>query len=136
MYVRTGLGVVSTDVPVSPCATRWAWSIPTCWQWPKSLIYGDSYSNPPAPPVVRSTLPDGSPIPAVPESGAAAQDTIQAITDQQIRDMQTGNQDFFEELDPKVNPPAGVPWWVWGGVGLAVFGVVALGGGSPRRYGR
>ena len=133
MYLRTGLG---SDVPASPCSTRWAWSIPTCWQWPKSLIYGDNYPNPPAPAVVRSTLPDGSPIPVVPESGEAAQATIDAITGQQIRDTQAQNQDFFEELDTKVNPPAGLPWWVWGGVGLAVFGVVAMGGGSPRRYGR
>jgi hypothetical protein len=136
MYVRTGLGAVNPDVPLSPCSTRWAWSIPTCWQWPKSLIYGDNYPNPPAPPVVGSTLPDGSPIPVIPESGAAAQETIQAITDQQIRDTQAGNQVFFEEVDSKVNAPAGVPWWVWLAGGGLVFAMVAMGGGSPRRYGR
>lgn len=135
MY-RLGMGATNPDVPVNPCATRWAWSIPTCWQWPKTLIYGDNYPSPPVPPPVGSTLPDGSPIPVIPESGAAAQETIQAITDQQIRDTQAGNQTFFEELDTRVNPPAGVPWWAWLLGGLGVFAVVATGGGSPRRYGR
>ncbi len=135
MYLHTGLGATA-DVPASPCTTRWAWSIPTCWQWPKTLIYGDNYPNPPAPPVVGSTLPDGSPIPVIPESGAAAEETIQSITDQQIRDMQAGNQTFFEDLDTKVNAPAGLPWWAWGALGLGVFAVVTMGGGSPRRYGR
>lgn len=136
MYLRTGLGVVSSDVPASPCATQWAWSIPTCWQWPKSLIYGDKYANTPMPPAVRSTLPDGAPIPVVPESGDAALATIDAITGQQIADTQAGNQGFFEQLNTVVNPPAGVPWWVWLAGGGVVFALVAFSGGSPRRYGR
>ncbi len=138
MYLHTGLGLVANpDVPAAPCATRWAWSIPTCWEWPKSLIYGDNYGNPPMPPVVASTLPGGAPIPPVPESGAAAESTIQAITDQQITDTQAGNQTFFEQLDTVVNPPAsGFPWWAWLAGGVAAFALVAGGGGSPRRYGR
>lgn len=33
-------------------------------------------------------------------------------------------------------PSAGIPWWVWLAGGVGVFAVVALSGGSPRRYGR
>ncbi len=131
-----GLAAVNPDVPASPCTTRWSWTIPECWQWTKPIIYGDKYAAPPMPAVVGSTLPDGSAIPPVPESGPAAEATVQAITDQQIRDTQAQNQSFFEELDPIVNPPAGVPWWVWVVGGLGVFALVAGGGGSPRRYGR
>jgi hypothetical protein len=76
-------------------------------------------------------------MPPVPESGAAAEATIQAITDQQILDTQAGNQTFFEQLDSVVNPPAsGFPWWVWLAGGVAAFALVAGGSGSPRRYGR
>lgn len=124
------------DVPYAPCATRWAWAIPTCWQWPNDLIYGDKYRNPPMPPVVGSTLPDGTPIPTIPASGQAASETIQAITDAQIRATQAQNQQFFEDLNPVVNPPAGISWWAWLAGGLGVFALVALSGGSPRRYGR
>lgn len=136
--VRTGMGSVSTnpDVPSNPCETQWAWSIPTCWQWPKSLIYGSNYASTPMPPVVGSTLPDGSAIPPVPASGQAASDTVQALTDAQIAATQAGNQTFFENLNPIVNPPAGVPWWVWLAGGVAAFALVATGGGSPRRYAR
>lgn len=134
-----GLGSIdgsTPTTPASPCATQWAWSLPTCWQWPKSLIYGDSYSPVPMPVPVGSTLPDGSAIPAVPASGQTASDTIQAITNQQM--LATQNQDlgFFSNLNDQLKEQSGVPWWGWLLGGLAVFGLVAGSSGSPRRYGR
>jgi hypothetical protein len=122
-------------VPLDPCASQWAWSIPTCWQWPKTLIYGSNYPNPPAPPVVASTLPDGSAIPAVPVSGQAGSDTVQALTDAQIRAMQAGNQDFFENLNLSLQDNS-IPWWYWAAGGAAVLALLFVGGSSPRRYGR
>lgn len=125
----------TADVPAGPCGTRWSWSIPTCWQWPKALIYGDKYPAPPAPPVVRSTLPDGSPIPAVPGSQDEARATIDAITGQQIYDWQDQTDDFFKGVNEGLKSNGLSPWvLVLAGVGL--FAAVAIGGGRPRRYGR
>ncbi len=95
-----------------------------------------AYPNPPAPPVVGSTLPDGSAIPVVPADGAAGQATIDAIiADQKARANQQ-NLDFFASVNTNLQTPGGIPWWYWLVGGVAVFGLVASSGGSPRRYGR
>lgn len=137
---KRGLGAAgdaaTPDVPAGPCGTGYAWAIPDCWQWPKAIMYGSNYVNPPMPAVVGSTLPDGSVIPVVPANAAAAGDTVQAITNQQILDTQAQNQAFFENLNPIVNPAPGIPWWVWLAGGLGAAALVFVGGGSPRRYGR
>lgn len=96
------------------------------------------YKPPPMPPAVGSTLPDGSPIPAVPESEAAAQATVDAIIAKQWEGWKAANTGFFRELDAKVNPPddGGILWYWWLIGGLGVFGFVAMSAGRPRRYGR
>lgn len=135
VYSLRGLGSAgSADVPANPCSTKWAWTIPTCWQWPKSLIYGTDYPAPPMPPVVGSTLPGGDPIPAVPESGDAANETIDQIIGQQSEEWKAQTGSFFQDVNTKLQSN-GVPWWVWA-LGAGAVAVVAIGGGSPRRYGR
>lgn len=125
-----GLAATDPNVPDNPCNTSWYWTIPSCWGWTHTLVYGDKYPSTPMPPAVGSTLPDGSAIPAVPASGQAASDTVQAITNQQILDTQAQNQQFFEDLNPQVNlEPTSIPWWVWALGGVAVFAVVTGGGG-------
>ena len=130
-----GMGAGNPDVPDAPCATQWAWAIPTCWQWPKSIIYGDKYPAPPAPPVVGSTLPDGSPIPPVPASGEEANATIDAIIAEQKARANAQNLSFFQTVQTNLES-TGIPWWAWLAGGVGVFALVAVSGGSPRRYGR
>jgi hypothetical protein len=91
----------------------------------------------PAPPVISSTLPDGSDIPPVPESGAAAEATIDALIAKQWREWQPANAAAMSTYTPPPDPePFSIPWWVWAVGGVGVFGLVALSAGGPRRYGR
>lgn len=60
---------------------------PACWNEELSV------------PTVGSTMPDGSNIPAVPVSGQAANQTVQAISNQQILDWQDSNINAMAELD-------------------------------------
>lgn len=89
----------------------------------------------PKPPVISSTLPDGSAIPAVPESGAAANETIDALIAQQWREWQAANAEAMSTYTPPVEGFS-IPWWWWAVGGVGVFGLVALSAGGPRRYGR
>lgn len=79
---------------------------------------GSVYTPPPAPPVVRSTNPDGSPIAPVPVDGADAQRTVNGIIDQQYEDWKAVNSRFYAQLDEQVNPDTepnpnsgGIPWY-------------------------
>jgi hypothetical protein len=85
--------------------------------------------------VVGSTLPDGSPIPAVPASEADANSTVDAIVGQQSEDWKAQNVGFFAGVNANLQA-SGIPWGLWLVGGLAVFGLVVSSGGSPRRYGR
>jgi hypothetical protein len=121
-------------VPDAPCATRWSWAIPGCWNWVNNLVMGDKYAQPPAPAVVRSTLPSGAPIPSVPPvldtpeaTGANAAAIAQSISNQQILDTQAQNQQFFSDLNTSLQADSsGVNWWLLGG--LAVAGLVVVSG--------
>jgi hypothetical protein len=144
---KRGMSAVGTQyTPDNPCGTAWDWAIPTCWSWLHDAVYAGKYPEPPTPPPVASTLPDGSAIPAVPPDAASPQQVgvnagqiVQSITDQQVTDTQAQNQSFFESLNNSLNPPpggSGINWWLVGGIAAGVFALVAIGGGSPRRYGR
>lgn len=112
---------IGAEVPANPCSTRFAWSIPTCWQWPKSFIYA-RYPAPPAPPVVGSTLPDGSPIDAIPAGEEDANATIDAIIAAQKEAADAQAQEFFQRLNEQLKEET--PWWLWPAV---VLGVLAAG---------
>jgi len=91
---------------------------------------------------------------ATPESGEAAQATVDELLNQQLRDQQAINAgqvrstwtDEFLGGAAVVGDAAGaaaekgltfgVSGLVWVAVGLGVFGLVALSAGGPRRYGR
>jgi hypothetical protein len=93
--------------------------------------------------------PTGSALTVPPASGADAQATVDALVNQQMIDQQSLNaQGVTSSVSDIILGSGGaavsaissaassVPW-VWIGVGLAfIFGASALGGGSPRRYGR
>jgi hypothetical protein len=79
-----------------------------------------------------------------PASGEEAQATVDALLDQQLRDQQAlnaaGVQSSWLDRASSQLVAAGdslsSPWLLLGALGLGVFALVAVGGGSPRRYGR
>ena len=90
------------------------------------------------PPHVGSVTSGGNPVPVIPASGESAGQTIQDISNQQIRDWQAQNQASFEALNAKNNPAdMGMSWWEVGLIGIGIVGaIVMLGDSGPRRYGR
>jgi hypothetical protein len=99
----------------------------------RPLVYGDSFPLPPMPPTMRSTLPGGEEIPAVPASGEEAQQTVDAIIAQQGRDWQSQTSAFFEDVKRNAE---GANWWLLGGIAVAVLGLAVGMSDGPRRYGR
>lgn len=105
-----------------------------------------SIGTPPAPTGDVLTVP--------PASGADAQATVDALLAAQLKAQQAANAagvtssplDVVEggvasATDSLVSwgdsfISGGIPMWVWLLGGVAVFGLVAFSGGSPRRYGR
>ncbi len=54
-----------------------------------------------------------------------------------LYDIATGASPGDGSGEPPPSPPGfSMPWWIWLAGGLGVFALVAVGGGSPRRYGR
>jgi hypothetical protein len=84
---------------------------------------GLTFTSPPMPATVESTV-GGQAIPAVPTSGQAASDTVQAITNAQMASTQQQNADFFQSLDTP-EPTTGLPWWEV--ILIGVGGIVAIG---------
>ena len=99
--------------------------------------------------LVPSTLavpgaPTGSALTTAPASGADAQSTVDTLLNQQLTDQQALNATAVQSsaLDQAASGAVSVAsvatsplLWV-GLLGLGVFALVAMGGGSPRRYGR
>ncbi len=102
-------------------------------------------SDPNAPsPVAPVGAPSGSVLTVPPASGVDAQATVDSLVNQQMIDQQalnaTGVQSSTSDLilgsgGAAVSAASSIPWG-WLAVGLGAFALVAVGGGSPRRYGR
>jgi hypothetical protein len=80
-----------------------------------------------------------------PASGADAQATVDALLNQQAANQQAidAAQVSSSWVDTLIGNTSAVATgaasslsWILGLVGLGVFALVAVGGGSPRRYGR
>lgn len=95
---------------------------------------GSVYVAPPAPPPVGA--PSGPDLTVPPASGQTAQATVDQIISDQAAAQKVQASGFFSSLNSVVNPAGGTNWLLWGAVGLGVFALVAMGGGSPGRYGR
>lgn len=90
--------------------------------------------------------PTGDVLTVPPASGVDAQATVDALVNQQLIDQQTLNAQgvqgsLVDSLASGVvsagSAVAGAFPWLWVGLGgLGLFALVAIGGGSPRRYGR
>lgn len=102
-----------------------------------------------APPVVGA--PSGDLLTTPPESGAAAQQTVDDLLAQQARDWLAQNVQTMQDTQANLDRSAavydqaaasssfslgGVSWYWWLAGGLGMFALVSMGGGSPRRYGR
>jgi hypothetical protein len=125
----------------------------TCWclSFPSLCSQSDYVAaRAVADPTVYNTLkeapvvgaPAGAVLTTAPASGAQAQGTIDALVAQQNADWQAQNTASMQQTQSNLDqlaaeyPSAGVPWWVWVAGGVGLLAVVAIGGGSPRRYGR
>lgn len=107
---------------------------PACW----SKLELSAVAPPPAPTGDVLTVP--------PASGEQAQATVDALLNQQLIDQQNLNAQavqgsWVDSLASGVvaagNAVSSAIPWTWIGLaGLGLFAVVAIGGGSPRRYGR
>ncbi len=141
MYSLRGLGrTVAQDIE---CRAAFAggFFMPSCW----SALEVSSLAPPPAPPVDQWVTP--------PASGDDAQATVDAILNQEAIDQQKLNaagvqSSWWDSITggtyaagAAVGDAAGsvaksvFPWAVVA-VAAGAFALVAIGGGSPRRYGR
>jgi hypothetical protein len=127
---------VDNGLNLDPCETAWRAFNTDCWdRWFKKLhadMFYSDFSEPPMPPTVASTLPNGSAIPVVPSSGEDASQTISAIINEQMRNWQADNSAFFDSLPSD----SGSGWWkllLYGGG--AILAISLLSQGTPRRYG-
>jgi hypothetical protein len=146
---RRGMGIAPpqcaqgafTCGPKTDCSDSWNWTFaPACWsQSPGAwALQAGAVAPPPAPTGDVLTVP--------PASGADAQATVDQLVNQQMIDQQAHNAAGVTSSVSDVILGSGgaaiaaaapaVPW-LWIGLGvLGVFAATAIGGGSPRRYGR
>jgi hypothetical protein len=90
--------------------------------------------------------PTGSVLTVPPASGPEAQATVDALVNQQLEAQKAANaagvQSSWIDQVSSDAVAAGqavtgsFPWLLIGALGLGVFALVAVGGGSARRYGR
>jgi hypothetical protein len=81
-----------------------------------------------------------------PASGAEAQATVDALLNQQLEAQKAANAEgvtssVFDQAASSTLAAGqvitgSIPWLLIGALGLGVFALVAVGGGSARRYGR
>lgn len=145
MYGLRNHGLGRTPSEDVLCRKDWAggFFMPSCW----SMLEPSTIAPPRAPTGDVLTLP--------PASGEEAQATVDALLNQQLRDQQALNaagvkSSWLDELASGIVDtgdaaaaagnallkPGGIPLWIWLAGGLGVFALVAVSGGSPRRYGR
>ena len=137
--LNRGLGVL-TQYEYAQCNAQPLRGIldPFCWQ-----------TVAPATTVAPVGAPTGDVLTVPPASGDDAQATVDSLLNQQVADQNTLNagavtSSWWDTLTGNTYATASgaasgltsyFPW-ILGGVGLLVFGMVAMGGGSARRYGR
>jgi hypothetical protein len=90
--------------------------------------------------------PTGAVLTTPPASGAEAQATVDALLNQQVVNQQAANaagvtsswidQASSGAVAAGAAVTGSIPWALIGALGLGVFALVAVGGGSARRYGR
>lgn len=94
--------------------------------------------------------PTGSVLTVPPASGAEAQATVDALLAKQLEAQKAANaagvtSSWIDQLSTgtvdagqaaKDALTGSIPWLLIGALGLGVFAMVAVGGGSARRYGR
>lgn len=135
--LNRGMGGLTPD-QLAQCDASFLGGIwnPTCWQ----------PINPPST-VAPVGAPTGDALTVPPASGADAQATVDALVNQQLVDQNALNapsvtSSWWDSLTGGTYATASsaasgltsyLPW-ILGGIGLLVFGMVAMGGGSPRRY--
>jgi hypothetical protein len=127
-----GLGRTPAEDAVCRAGTFGGFFTPVCW----TALTPSTVAPPRAPSGDVLTVP--------PASGEEAQATVDALLDQQLRDQQAlnaaGVQSSWLDRASSQLVAAGdslsSPWLLLGALGLGVFALVAVGGGSPRRYGR
>lgn len=126
-----------------------------CWclQWPSLCSQADyvaarALADPSVYAAIQQPPPVGAPTGAVlttpPASGEQAQAQVDAILAQQVADWQAQNMGTMQQTQSGLDQfaadfkvaTAGISWWIWLAGGLGVFALVAVSGGSPRRYGR
>jgi hypothetical protein len=129
---RFGRGVNDSDW--ANCRGWTAYLNPGCYfAGPKSMI---------APP----RAPTGDMLTVPPASGEEAQATVDELLNQQLWDQQALNagqvsSSWWDELAGGTSQvvessPGGLSIWAWLALGIGGFALVAVGAGSPRRYGR
>ena len=124
-----------------------------CWclSWPSlcsdsdyraayALAHPEVYATLQPPPTVGS--PGGGALSTPPASGAEAQVVVDDLIAQQNTAWQAQNAATLAQtqanLDaiPVPSSSFSMPLWLWLAIGAGVLGLAAVGGGSPRRYGR
>ena len=111
-------------------------SLPCMW----AAIFGYSNSE-----IAVPAAPTGAALTVPPASGVDAAALAQSLSDQQVAAQQAANASGVQSslldqtssgvVDTANAVTSAVPW-VLGAVGLLIFGMVAMGGGSARRYAR
>ena len=133
--LKRGMGGL-TPAQAAACSDSFMGGIwnPTCWQT----------INPPSP-VAPVGSPTGSALTVPPASGTDAQATVDTLVNQQLVDQNALNagavtSSWWDSITGAAGAAATgatsyLPW-ILGAAGLLVFGFVAFGGGSARRYGK
>ena len=129
------IGTVDCSNPIV-----WPWFY-KCWQytpdaWRQMRAFAEQGPGAPVPPPAVSAGESTIPAPYT-------QAEYQAAVDEALAQGQTETQAKQSAWAASFVPVSASPstlggsWWVWIAVaGVAVFALVAVGGGSPRRYGR
>jgi len=138
MYRVRSRGMGRTVAEDAVCKASFAGGFfsPTCW----SMLEPSTLAPPQAPTGDTLTVP--------PASAADAQATVDTLLNQQLVDQQALNAGAVQSTwwdtltgntyaaGAAVGSAAISPWLWLGLAGLGVFGLVAMGGGTARRYGR
>lgn len=139
MAYRINRGLGRTPAQDAECrdGTFGGFFTPACW----SMLE----PSPLAPP----QSPVGDVLTVPPASGEQAQATVDALLNQQLADQQALNasqvsSSWWDSLTggtygavaSVASGVASFPWVLIGVIGVGMFALVAMSGGSPRRYGR
>jgi hypothetical protein len=146
-YRRNRRGFGASPPGVYDCSGPISWYLSSsCWSQPRE-VWAAAYSKAMSP-IAPPQAPTGDVLTVPPASGADAQATVDALVNQQMADQQAKNaagvtSSWWDQIvgapvaAASSLTPGSIPWgWIIGGVGLLAFGMVAIGGGSSRRYGR